>query len=175
LEHLFTLLATQSLVTKWKNIRPNYKTMKNAIALLSLAGLLLVSGCSTVQPSPTLGPTVLTAAVSLGVSFGLEQHPEAAPYVKIAETTICAAAAGTNIAPADIVSALSGAGITNAEAKLIVNGSLAIYNVAYAQYGTNLTKFKPYAQALCDGIRQGLPPGNMTARASKQVLPPHLR
>lgn len=144
------------------------------LAILTLG--LFLAGCTTTTPPNAIGPAALTAAVSLGVSFGLEQHPEATPYVRVAATTVCGVASGTNIAPAQIVSALASAGVTNATARLIVNGALATYNIAFTYYGTNLATFKPYAQALCDGLTQALPPSNAMAPKTKAVvLPPHLK
>lgn len=152
---------------------------------LLLAGILLLAGCSTTGTGANpMTTAALTAAVSLGESFALEQHPEAVPFVRAGADVVCSAANGTNIAPADIVAAMTAANITNDTAKLILNGSIAIYDTVFAFIGTNGIQSQPalqdYTKALCAGMEQGLPTAGRAARMARSGAPsmiksPHLR
>jgi len=67
----------------------------------------------------------------------------------------------------------------SATGKLIVNSSLAVYNVVYAAIGTNQAVMHEYEKALCAGMQGGLPSDSaaknapMTARLA--ITAPHLR
>ncbi len=104
----------------------------------------------------------ITTAVATGVTFGLERDPGAAPYLRAAAPVVCAAAAATNIQPAQIVSALESANLvaTNSSAVLILNASLAIYDTIFESYGSNWVASQPvlqdYLGGVCDGINEGL-------------------
>lgn len=104
----------------------------------------------------------MTAAVAAGSGFGVEQYPDAIPDLEIARGVICAAANGTNVAPDQVVASLVAAGVNNPHSKLIVNGSLAIYNTVFAFYGNDYVKNTPtlqlYLGAVCDGLVMGVPP-----------------
>lgn len=152
-------------------------------ALFIGLALFLLSGCTTTSPNnPPLSKALVTIAVSTGVSFGVEQYPEAVPYLRVATPIVCSAAAGTNIQPAEIVQALTKAGITNSHAKLIINSALAIYVTVFDYYGsswqTNQVQLQGYVQALCDGLNLGLPPDGPNSLIDKHMkakkLPPHL-
>jgi hypothetical protein len=137
--------------------------------------LLILTGCGTTA-NPALGPAALQASVTLGTEIATDRHPELVPQFRLAGTAACAVADGTNIAPAEMVSAMDKAGITNLLARDIMNGFLATYNVAYVYVGTNFDRFRPYSRALCDGIRMGLPPeGPPQPMAKRKELPPHLK
>lgn len=117
----------------------------------------------------------LTAAVTLGEQYGIESHPEVLPYLRAATPVVCAVAHGTNANPAAVVDALMASGLgTNAEAKIIINGSLALLNIAVAGVGTNQPEVTLYVLDLCNGMQAGLPPPG-PARAKRKALPPHLR
>jgi hypothetical protein len=150
--------------------------MNKLKSLASVLAAAVLVGCSTVSPLVT--PAALTAEVSVGIQVGLNVYPAAAPDVAIARDIICTAAQSTNVSPANIIADLEAAGITNSNSKLIVNAAVLVYSGAYDLIGTNTTGvIQPYAQALCQGFTQGLPPSTPAAavRASRQILPPHLR
>ena len=146
-------------------------------SLIALACLLV--GCSTT--SQVLSTSVVKGAVSAATSFGLEQHPEASPYVALSADVICAAANSTNVEPANIVATLQGMGVgDNPYAKLIINSIVAIYNGVFDSYGNAWVQNKPalagYLKAVCDGIVEGLPSPNPTLAARREKpLPPHLQ
>ena len=146
--------------------------MKRIFLLIPLLALV---GCKT--PSGPVGHAAFTAAVTLGEQFALESHPESEPYVRVGATAVCAAAHGTNVSPAAIVQALNLAGVTNAQAKLIINSSLALFNVVITYAGTNQTEARAYAQDLCNGMNAGLPSNTSSvARRAKiaRLTAPHL-
>ncbi len=115
------------------------------------------------------------SAVMLGEQFAIETHPEAVPYLRLATPIVCAAANGTNVSPAQIVAALQAAGITDPATKLILNGSLALFNIVVAGI-TDQSEARLYAQDLCQGLTLGLPPsGPALAHASyKRKDYPHI-
>lgn len=156
---------------------------------LTLGGLLvlLLTGCTT--PGTGSNPMTIaafTTAVSLGEGFALEMHPEITPYIKAAADVVCATANGTNVSPDNIVAALNAANITNDTARLVVNGSIAIYDTVFTLIGTNGIASQPvlqgYAKALCEGMRNGIPPTASAMRrvtvgkhAPSEIKAPHLR
>lgn len=144
--------------------------MKTLLLTIGLAGL--VAGCSTTTQPIT--HAALRAAVTLGEQYALQVHPEATPYLQAATPVVCAVANGTNANPQTVVDALSGV-VTNAEAKIIINGSLALLNVAVASI-TNAPDVALYVKDLCVGMENGLPPtGPNMRRAGKLTNAPHLR
>ncbi len=150
-----------------------------AILIPIIALSVVLCGCKT--PSGPVSHAAFTAAVTLGEQFALESHPEATPFVRVGAQAVCAAAAGTNVSPAAIVQALNVAGVTNATAKLIINSSLALFNVVIVAAGTNQTEMRAYAQDLCTGMQAGLPPALANrdvavrrARITSRVNAPHL-
>lgn len=157
------------------------KNMSNKSRLLIMAllsVLVLEQGCTS--SNPNVGPmthAAFTAAVTLGEQFALEQHPEATPYVRAAAPVVCAAANGTNVSPASIVEALNAAGVTNATAKIVINGGLALFNVVVVGLGTNQTEVRAYAMDLCTGMQNGLPAFDQVAekKRARKAMPPHLK
>lgn len=151
---------------------------KLRVAMWSFAAGALVLGimCLTGCQSPNAGPmthAAFTAAVTLGEQFALESKPEAIPYVRAAVPVVCGVANSTNASPAEVVAALQKAGITNAEAKIVINGGIALFNVVVSGIGTNQAEIQLYATDLCNGMQAGLPPENITAKMTP--LPPHLK
>jgi hypothetical protein len=148
--------------------------MKFLIALALLTASLFMVGCKTA--SPLLTPAALTSEVSQGIQIGLDVDPAAAPDVALARDVVCAAAVSTNVSTATIVSNLESAGITNSNSKIIIDGALLLYDGVYNLIGTNNAGVvQPYTTALCDGFTAGLSPVTATAKASRKLLPPHLK
>ncbi len=133
---------------------------KKFTCLIGIACVIFLVGCGTTNPVVTR--SLVTTAVATGVTFGLERDPGAAPYLRAAAPVVCAAAAATNIQPAQIVSALESANLvaTNSSAVLILNASLAIYDTIFESYGSNWVASQPvlqdYLGGVCDGINEGL-------------------
>lgn len=142
--------------------------------LIPILALVLV-GCQSPNARP-MSHALFTAAVTLGEQFALEQHPEAVPYVRAAVPVICGVAHGTNVSPQAIVSALEAANVTNATTRMIINSSLALFNVVISGISTNQSEVRLYAQDLCNGLTAGLPLGSAGAERRRLMrLPPHLR
>ncbi len=125
-------------------------------------------------------------AVETGTAFGVQKAPQAVPYLRVAAPIICAAAAATNIQPAQVVYALESSGLlnsTNVEAVLIANAALAIYDTVFTSFGTNWVANQPalqsYLQAICMGIELGLPSSvampSLPPVIVTQQVPPHLK
>ncbi len=148
--------------------------MKKTFFYLFLA--VGLCGCKTT--SSPVSHAAFTAAVTLGTQYGIETHPEALPYIRAATPVVCAVANGTNFSPAAVVAALDRSGLTNASAKLIINGSLAILNVVVIAVGpTNQTEIAAYGKDLCNGLTAAIPSnGSVAARRSKlaRLTTPHL-
>jgi hypothetical protein len=145
-----------------------------AKATVAIAALVLLVGCQ--NGPPLITPAALTKDVSLGIRIGLDVSPSSAPDIATARDMICWSASITNTDPAAIVAWLQGAGITNTESKLIVDGAIFIYEKAWTAIGTNTTdQIEPYLVALCAGFTQALPPPVVTYKMSQQILPPHLK
>ena len=148
--------------------------IKYVTTLALLTASLFMVGCSTV--APLLTPAALTSEVSQGIKIGLDVYPAAATDVALARDVVCAAAVSTNVSTATIVSNLESAGITNSNSKIIIDGALLLYDGVYNLIGTNNTGVvQPYTTALCDGFTAGLSPVTATAKASRKLLPPHLK
>lgn len=154
--------------------------MKIIYSMLAAVVLTLIaSGCAVTNPNAPMTHAAFSAAVTLGERFILEAHPEAVPHVRIATAVICSAATGSNVQPAQIVAALTEAGITNAHAKDVINVGIALYNVVFASYGADWVNNQPtlklYMQDLCNGLTAGLPPESQALARKQLPLPPHLR
>jgi len=148
--------------------------MKLITCLFLLLPVLFV-GCSSTNPNAPMTHVAVRSAVTLGTQFLLEDNQEAVPYLRAATEVVCATASKTNVNAAQIVADLEAAGVTNRTTRLIITGSLAIFNTAVAGIGTNHTEVSLYAQDVCSGLRDGLPPVNAVARAMSAPLSPHLR
>lgn len=148
--------------------------MKLTISLLVVCSLLLV-GCSSTNPNNVVSHAAFKAAVTLSEQIALEAHPEVVPHLRVATSVVCATANGTNVNPSQIVADLQAAGITNATAKIIINSSIALLNVAVAGLGTNQTEIRLYGQDFCSALKDGLPPENAVARAMTAPALPHLK
>ncbi len=144
--------------------------------ILCVMTALLCAGCKT---NPQLSHAAFTAAVTLGEQIAIETHPEAVPALRIATPVVCSVANGTNISAESIVAQLEGAGINDPTARIIINASLALFNVAISGLSTNSSELRLFAQDLCAGMTAGLPPIAVGARRSMALspppkLPPHL-
>ncbi len=128
-----------------------------------LLTVTLLTGCQNPNTRP-MTHAAFTAAVTLGEQFALEQHPEATPYVRAAVPVVCGVANGTNVSPQAIVSALEAANVTNATTKMIINSSLALFNVVISGLSTNQTEIRLYAVDLCNGMTAGLPSAVLSGR-----------
>ena len=152
---------------------------KLTMATIVCAIGLFFTGCANPNQS-AMSHAAFTAAVTLGEQFALEQHPEAVPYVRAAVPVVCSVANGTNVSAQAIVSALEAANVTNATTKLIINSSLALFNVVISGISTNHSEVRLYAIDLCNAMTAGLPasmgsPGRDRARGIYSNLPPHLK
>jgi len=149
--------------------------MKSLILKLGLlsVSIMFLAGCTN-PGGQAMSHAAFTAAVTLGEQFALEQHPEAVPYVRAAVPVVCSVANGTNVSPQAIVSALEAANVTNATTKLIINSSLALFNVVISGVSTNQTEIRLYAQNLCYGMTAGLP-STLSEKKSVRLTAPHLR
>ncbi len=154
--------------------------MKKQIVLLMLP-LVLSWGCKS---NPQFSHAAFQAAVTLGEEIAIESHPEAVPFLRVATPVVCSVANGTNVSAAAIVAQLEAAGINDPTARIIINGALALFNVAVSGLSTNSSELKLFAQDLCNGMTLGLPPAptmaiRRSALASRppppSTLPPHLK
>ncbi len=142
--------------------------------------LLLFAGCKT---NSQFSHAAFTAAVTLGEEIAVETHPEAVPFLRLAVPVVCSVANGTNVTAPEIVAQLEAAGITDPVTRIILNGSLALFNVAITSLSTNQSELKLFAIDLCNGLSAGLPPAPVHGMAAlrrpppsvKAPLPPHLR
>jgi len=144
--------------------------MKYLTLVLIIA--LACAGCATNSNTGAITHASVRAAVSLSERFALSRHPEAKPYVQAGAEVICAVANSTNANPAAIVAALDAAGVTNSTTRDIVNGGLAIVNVAIAAIGTNQNEIRLYSQDVCQGMQDGM---SMRGKFRAENLPPHLK
>lgn len=142
---------------------------------------MLPLGCKS---NPQFSHAAFTAAVTLGEQIAIETHPEAVPVLRVATPVVCSVANGTNVSAASIVAQLEAAGINDPTAKIIINGSLALFNIAISGLSTNSSELRLFAQDLCAGMTAGLPPVptmaiRRSALASRppptSTLPPHLK
>lgn len=127
--------------------------------------LSLLTGCTSINP--ILSTQLLRSGVATGVSYGVSRYPQSVPGVRVVTEVVCAAAASTNISPANVIAAIQSSGVElTPETTLIVNGALLLYTGVWNAYGENAVNnpaLKPYLQATCDGMKDGLP--STTAKA----------
>lgn len=145
---------------------------KRYLPLLLLTATLILSGCKT-SSGPIISPRLLQFGVQSAVTFGVAKYPEARPFVKAAEPIICAAAEGTNLAPAQVIEALGMADVLkNPESVFIVNTAMLLYQGIWNAYGTeavnNSESLQAYLHATCLGIRLGLQPDQVVAATRAQ-------
>jgi hypothetical protein len=127
--------------------------MKKLILSIAAVALLVTAGCKTANPNA--GPALLRLGVSTTAGYSIMRYPQAVPGVRAGADVICAAAAGTNVSPVQIVAALDAYGVKSPEAVFILNAALGAYNIAYnGLSSTNAAQ--PYAQAVCDGLHDAL-------------------
>ena len=154
-------------------------TPKNLIRFCTLLlPILFLAGCTSgPKPNPWTTPAAIAGDVRDIVQLGLLVYPKAAEEVAVARDVICNASGYTNFTSASILADLEKAGITNSNAKIIVNGVLFIINRVEPLAGTNI---HAYAEAICLGMRQGTGT-NLTGRErammrkTERRLPPHLK
>lgn len=134
--------------------------MKKLLLLIPLC--LSLVGCAGNKP---MTKAVYTLAVSTGVSVGAQRYPTAVPYARIANTIICASATGTNVSPAEILTAIQTSPIAEAaatpEGKLVVNGVLVLYSALFEGGGVTDEEAKEWLQWTCDAVTLGLPPAGV--------------
>lgn len=137
---------------KWKRKIRTMKRLLTSVAAIVLAVTLV--GCKNSSP------LVYSLTTQNIVSYGLRNSPNTAGYLRDVQPVVCAAANGTNLTPAQIVTAIQSSGIDDsAEGKLIMNSVLIVFISAYDGLGanTNASAVQPYAQAIfCDGFEWGL-------------------
>lgn len=151
------------------------------ISLIALAGFLV--GCGTIKS--TLTPALVQSSVAATTSFGLSRYPQAAPAVRIATEVICAAAAGTNVNPANIVAAIEASDwskIKTPEATFIVQSGITAYTIVYNSWGAeavnNSEQAVLFLGAVCNGLKAGTPAATFGAprmRHINQAEWPHLQ
>jgi len=126
--------------------------------------LALLTGCASTPPAVTQA-TVRTA-VQLGVTFGVDQSPEAIPYLRYAAPVVCEAAKGTNVSPEFVIERLQNNAqaeqFKNPQAILIFNSAFGIYSGLYETYGAGgvqeQTWLRAWLTGTCEGMLLGLPP-----------------
>lgn len=156
-----------------------------SIILMLLLPLVLTSCVSFPGPTSAITKTFVKNGVSLAVGYGIQQSPEAIPYLRdYAAPVICEASRGTNNNPDWVITVLEenaqAQAALNPQAALIFNTLFAIYQGVYQTYGAEEVQNRAILQAglegACEGILERLPPGtNAAARALAKPLPKHLR
>lgn len=154
--------------------------------LAPILAVALLTGCATANKPLT--KALYVTSVSTGVSFGADRYPTAVPYLRVAAPLLCAAAEGTNLAPAEVVELLQNSPAANAVAtvqgKLILNGALSLYIALAESYGGGVTEnetLREYLMWTCEAVNLGLPPltppAAIAARAldPRRALPPHIK
>ena len=144
---------------------------KSCLLLSLLTATLILSGCSSSRP--LLSPAMLQSGVKSVVTYGVAKYPTAIPYVRAVEPIVCSAAAGTNLAPAEVVEAISAAGVLQTpESVFIINSALLLYQGIYNAFGADAVNqsvlLREYLNATCVGIGQGLPPDAVVAAGRSQ-------
>lgn len=160
-------------------------TKLNLLMLVALTSALF-TGCATQNGGPPATPAIVRATVSAGVSFGLAEDPSIKPYLQAATPVICDAAGQGKVNPADVVAALQQSDANQFKsptAVAIINSAIAVYEVVYAYYGTNVqtSVVQPYLEGVCLGLRDVVPPltpppggGVVRGNALPKLLPPHI-
>lgn len=170
------------MVARLPSARPiKDKTMKTTKRILaSIAIIAAVSTFATGCKTPAMTQAIVQTTVATGVAFGIQKSPQAIPYLKAATPIVCSAASGTNISPAEVISAIESAnidGLKTPEAVIIMNGALSLYVVLYEEYGIdaikNQAQLKAYLQGTCNGLELGLTGRN--AKDRNLVLHPHIK
>jgi hypothetical protein len=149
-----------------------------ALALLALSALVL-TGCKTANPAVTR--TIVTATVSTVVAIGTIKNADAVPYLRAAAPVICAAAANTNLQPAEVVYALQASSANEFKTPIgviVLNNALALYVTLFNEYGadwaSNAPVLQSYLAGTCDGIMLGLPAPAARPRGVQKPLSPHV-
>lgn len=132
---------------------------RKVLSVLSLAVLAAgLVGCGTTGSQ--IGPPMVRLGVSTGTSYALLKHPQALPAVRASADVICSQAAGTNLAPVNVVAAVNAYTEQTPESVLIVNSALGLYTLVWNGYGADAVKKTPelqkYLQATCDGLNDAL-------------------
>jgi hypothetical protein len=153
--------------------------MKYFIACLLAA--TLAAGCSTTGSNPGVTKAIVTTTVATAVALGVEKSPESVPYLRAAAPIICSAAAGTNLSPVAVITALENSPATQfktVQATIIINGALSLYTVLYEQYGADYVKnhaqLQSWLQGTCDGLLLGLPLSGLAQPRTVSNVP-HVR
>ena len=142
--------------------------MKNKLALLTITALTtLLIGCK----SPAQVKAWTKVVTSSAAYYGLVEQPLARPYVALAATHICAAAA-TNASPKSVVSVLDGLPSKPEAGVLIVNSALAIWFA----YQPDTPVGHAALEGTCEGLNLALAStsGGLTA-PSRAAMYPHVR
>lgn len=135
--------------------------MKKVLSLLVLAVLAAgLTGCGTTSSDANLGPPMVRLSVSSGAVYSLLKYPEAVPAVRASAAIICSQAAGTNLAPAEVVAAIDAHAEKTPESVLIVNAALSVYTLVWNSYGASAVAHTPilrvYLEATCSGLIDAL-------------------
>jgi len=146
----------------------------NKIIIILFSALCLTGCVKGPGPNPWLTPAAITGDVRDAVQIGLIIYPKAKEEVDLAGVIICKEFGNTNFTTATVTEAVEKAGLTNAGAKLIIQGVLLIWHRAEPLVGTNI---HTYGEAVCLGYREGTGT-NLTkkerAKSMPRALPPHL-
>lgn len=146
--------------------------MNKIKSLISLAVTVALCGCVTTS---TIQNAVIKKGVSEAVKYGATKWPDSKPYVAAVGPVVCSVAAGTNLSPDAVISALETSTIANAvktdSGAIVANMVIAVYSGAWELWGADAVKnsaaLKGALQATCDGINDGL--SNRT-RAMRRYL-----
>jgi len=106
------------------------------------------------------------AVVTSGVSYGVQKQPKITAYLKAVRDIACSLSEGTDLSPEVLNAALQATSVKEfktAEAEEIVDGIVLAYGLAYkdrVKYKVDANIYaKPFMQAICKGIRNGLERG----------------
>ena len=126
--------------------------MKKVIIILTLSCLLpfIGIGCKTRASNLVL----LNTGVSAVTTATLLKYPPIRPEIKVAAAVICASSQGTNASPDAIRDALGQTHWTD-QSLVILSASLNLFSMATANLSSQ-EAYRPYAQAVCDGLNFGL-------------------
>lgn len=145
--------------------------IRRSLVTLSLVAAIALVGCKSVTP------TVIKFSTTEAVQYGTSKYPDAKPYVQAAGTVICSQAAGTNLSPDAIITALESSTAANAvktdNGVAVVNLIIAVYSGAWDLFGgadavKNNATLQADLNAVCAGITDGL--SNSKSRAFKRYL-----
>lgn len=159
--------------------------MKTVMSTVLALAVMLVAGCSNTSPKMT--KAIVKSTVQVGVAVGVNQAPEAIPYLRYAAPVVCEASRGTNIQPAFIVERLQNNAqanqFKNPQAILIFNSAFGIYEGLYEEFGAdevaNRAHLQSFLSGVCEGILAGLPDvaatNGLMRSAKAKSLPPHIK